>query len=409
MGSLPEDKHWLIGFRPVIARPPESPPLVVAPDPVHMCSVSQESVSPAVEPSQDAPSFVGPWPYIIIDPTAHGPVYAAHNHDPSLTVCPNGDLLAIWYSCMSEAESDRELTIAAARRRRGRIEWDQASPFWGAPGRNNHAPAIGYDGDRTLYHFTGLSAAASWSNLAIVMRTSTDNGASWSRARLIVPEHAPGHMPSGSLLVTSNGDLVLPVDTRGGTGLYVSRNQGGTWQDQGGTIAGIHAGVVELNNGRLLALGRGHAIEGKMPMSLSDDMGRSWSYRASPFPSIQGGQRLALIRLQEGPLFLASFANNAGLTISDSGGVNRPVSGLFGALSFDEGDTWPVRRLLVPDNPPRLVATTTNRPPFLMDASHGEPVGYLAACQAQDRTVHVISSRNHYAFNIAWLTAGASR
>jgi hypothetical protein len=49
-----------------------------------------------------------------------------------------------------------------------------------------------------------------------------------------------------------------------------------TWVDAGGKIAGIHAGVVQLKDGRLMAFGRGDNVDGKMPKSLSADMGKTW-------------------------------------------------------------------------------------------------------------------------------------
>jgi hypothetical protein len=43
----------------------------------------------------------------------------------------------------------------------------------------------------TLYHFNGLEAAGGWENLALVMRTSTDNGA--ARMTLVTGKH-PGEL-----------------------------------------------------------------------------------------------------------------------------------------------------------------------------------------------------------------------
>ena len=40
---------------------------------------------------------------------------------------------------------------------------------------------------------------------------------------------------------------------------------------------------------------------------------------------------------------------------------------------------------------------------FTMDATHAEPAGYLAATQTPDGIIHLISSRLHYRFNLAWL------
>ena len=34
---------------------------------------------------------------------------------------------------------------------------------------------------------------------------------------------------------------------------------------------------------------------------------------------------------------------------------------------------------------------------------NAEPKGYLSVCQAADGLIHLISSRQHYAFNLAWL------
>ena len=69
----------------------------------------------------------------------------------------------------------------------------------------------------------------------------------------------------------------------------------------------VYAGVVELKDGRLLAFGRGEPMDGWMPMSLSDNLGTTWTYQASPFPPIGTGQRLVLKRLSEGPLLFVSF------------------------------------------------------------------------------------------------------
>ena len=44
-------------------------------------------------------------------------------------------------------------------------------------------------------------------------------------------------------------------------------------------------------------------------MSISSDLGKTWTYKASPFLGIGGGQRLVLKRLNEGPLLLVSFTS----------------------------------------------------------------------------------------------------
>jgi hypothetical protein len=82
------------------------------------------------------------------------------------------------------------------------------------------------------------------------------------------------------------------------------------------------------------------------------------------------------------------------------------VSGIYAALSFDEGETWPTRRLITDDGPAREVETTDRRM-FTMSASSAETFGYLAIAQAANGIIHLISSKNHYAFNLAWLSTPA--
>ena len=38
-----------------------------------------------------------------------------------------------------------------------------------------------------------------------------------------------------------------------------------------------------------------------------------------------------------------------------------------------------------------------------MDSAHAEPKGYLSCTQSPDGTIHLLSSRVHYRFNLEWL------
>jgi formylglycine-generating enzyme required for sulfatase activity len=400
LGTLPEDKHWLIGFRVVLGKMPLTEPLPDLPPQPYQTNVKQEIPRDLAKgPDPDKPYFKGPHTYVKIPPNSNGPLFSKHNHDPAIVECPNGDLVAIWYSC--QVESGRELAVAASRLRYGEEEWEPASPFWDAPDRNDHCPGMWFDGNKTIYHFNGLSAAATWGNLAIVMRTSTDNGANWSRARLIVPEHGYRQMVGEPAFRTQDGAIIFGADAVFGSTVWISRDNGLTWNDPGGTINGIHAGIVELNDGRLMALGRAMNVNGMMPKSISSDMGKTWQVSASPFPPLTGGQRMAMMRLKEGPIFLATFTDS--MVIKDAAGVNRTVSGLFGTLSFDDGETWPIRRLITDDGPGRKLNGGAWTREFIMDYNHAEPKGYMSVCQTADGVIQLISSALHYSFNLAWL------
>jgi len=412
LGALPDDKSHMIGFRVALGPMPETAPLPASDHRTSREKVNQES-APRRGPDARQPYFHSPREYVKIPPESFGPLFSGHNHDPGIIECANGDLLAIWYTTVTER--GREMTVASSRLRHGKDQWEPASLFWDAPDRNDHAPALWFDGQKTIYQFLGLSSAATWGPLAVILRTSTDNGATWSRARLIAPERGPRHQPVESVFRTREGYLVLPCDATpegsGGTALLISRDGGQTWADPGGTIAGIHAGVTQLRDGSLLAFGRGDNIQGKMPKSISADMGRSWKYEPSIFPPVGGGQRLVLLRLQEGPLFLASFAPPAregaqAFTVTDASGGKRAVEGLFAAVSYDEGKTWPRIRLVSDDGPGRDLKTTDGRP-FKMTPSSAEPRGYMSVCQGKNGVIHLITSINHYAFNLKWVETPA--
>ena len=191
----------------------------------------------------------------------------------------------------------------------------------------------------------------------------------------------------------------------------MSSDEGKTWAISKGTIAGIHASVIELHDGRLLAFGRSlrrNAYDNSLPMSVSGDRGATWEYSESPFPAIGGGQRLVLRRLKEGPLLMVSFTESLPRNGKPRGRIFRNNEGnefigygMFAALSFDEGETWPVRKLLAPDEGEYQTAGHTRQ--FRADATHAEPRGYLAATQTPDGVIHLISSGLHYRFNLAWL------
>jgi formylglycine-generating enzyme len=389
-------------------------------------AVSEDLFDWSRGPDPATPFFAQPIPFVL-PPEDPGEPFHPHNHQPSITWLANGDLMAIWYSTGREAGT--ELTVLASRLRAGRESWDPSSEFFKAPRRNMHGSSLFHDGQGMLYHFNGMGPedGTGWARLALLLRTSTDLGVTWTPPRAIGPEVKGRHQVISGTVRTRKGGLIQPCDAvpggHGGTALHFSADGGRTWTDPGtdkpaplfaegakgeGTIAGIHAGVVELEDGHLLALGRGDSIEGRMPQSLSSDGGQTWTYGASPFPPIGGGQRLVLLRLREGPILFVSFTSGDrrqprahGLTFTDDHGNAFTGYGLYAALSFDEGLSWPVRRLLTPGAGDYDGGAWTGA--FTATPDQAEHAGYMAATQTPDGIIHLISSRLHYRFNLAWL------
>ena len=366
-------------------------------------------------PSTAQPFFAPPVPFVI-PPADVGEPFYPHNHQPAITWCPNGDLLAAWFSTKREAGT--EMTVLASRLRAGRNAWDPAAEFFKAPNRNMTGTALFHDGRGTLHHFNGMGRVgeAGWENLVVLLRTSRDNGVSWSVPRVISTDarYQRRNQVIAGTSMTPDGLWLQPCDgTPGGEGpsaLHVSRDGGATWDDPGGDIRGIHAGVVGLKDGRIMAFGRAQAIDGRMPVSLSEDQGRTWSCHPSPFPPISSAQRLVLMRLREGPILLVSFTDAChktprdqwqGMTFEDGHGKAFTGYGMFAALSFDEGATWAERKLLTPGSGTYNGYGHTGE--FTCGFDSAEPKGYLAATQTPDGVIHLISSGLHYRFNLAWL------
>ena len=423
---IPEDATWAVGFRIVEASNPTSHTPVIATRPEHISQKRYKWAAPT-----DKPFFLEPICYVHKPYANSGVPFYGHNHCPAITWCANGDLLAAWFS--TDDEAGREMVILSSRLRAGSDIWDSPQEFLRIPDRNLTGTSLLHDGEGTIYHTNGVEVIGGWKNLAIILRESRDNGATWTRPRIIVPEHDQRHQVIAGLFRTREGYLVQPCDAvpghYGGSAIHISRDKGQTWENPytnpeipiyeegatGGLIAGIHAGVVQLTNGDLMALGRNNDIEGgakypglRMPRSISSDMGQNWSYSATEFLPIYSGQRLVLRRLNEGPLLLISFTHHPydkkrrGMEFEDARGNKFTGYGMCAALSFDEGKNWPVKRLLT-DGKRRLLDGRGWTGYFEMTETQAEPLGYLAATQTPDNTIHLISSNIHYRFNLAWI------
>jgi formylglycine-generating enzyme required for sulfatase activity len=427
-----------IGFRIVQADPVASATAKALPVPPSSNPPLPAPINQAVDMTQ--PYFAGPARYVNVPDGSEGPLFSRHNHDPALTVFPNGDVFILDYTC--DTEFGHELAIAATRLPAGASAFTPPVLFWQCADANNHAPALFVDKHGTIFHFNGNRAMP-----GSIVRTSTDNGETWSPPRYIAKETQPNE----SNIQTADGRILQTCDSifdNSGT-VTMSPDDGKTWIPlsdcptkpaymPGGTgtvIAGIHVGLIERKDGTLWALGRvdkqpvAALFDYKLPISISADGGKSWTYSMSIFPDITSGQRMTLKRLKEGPLLLCTFTDDFahrdaagavtgakteaqmnGMPFLQPDGTTKTGYGLVAALSYDDGATWPMRRLITPVTPGEkpVHIQITDGGAWTLDANHGEPNGYLASCQGPDGRIHLISSRNYYDFNLAWLTQGSS-
>lgn len=401
--ALPVTRGFTIGFRVACGEMQPTRMQAALPAEITRMRVKQRTLAEVKRgPDPSQPYFAGPRQFVKIPKNARGPLFHYHNHDTSIAECPNGDLLAIWYSCARE--QGRELSIAAGRLPFGADEWEESYLFWDTPDRNDHCPALWFDGDETLYHLNGTSLSHLWEPLQIILRTSKDSGATWSAARYIAPDFGLRNMVCQPIVRLRNGYWIFGADAHPeGTAMWLSQDEGKTWEDTGGLINGIHAAIVELSDGRLMAFGRGGNVDNHMPMAISDDYGKTWKARASVFPPITYTQRFSMTRLAEGPLLLATFVPDVS-ELQPGKKTDRELAKLIVAISYDDGKTWPVRRLLTDGNDDHGVTGISNGRIY-MGSGTAEPTGYVSVIQARNGVIHVISSMNHYAFNLAWIKA----
>ncbi|MEK6237579.1 MAG: exo-alpha-sialidase, partial [Planctomycetales bacterium] len=383
---LPDDANRTTGFRVVLGKTPSTRPLPRKTPPIHQQNVRQGRPS-TKGPESSKPYFEDVGKGVEVPRSDWGPIHGRWNHFSAITACPNGDVLAVWYTTVSE--SGPECAQAATRWRADSGDWDPPSFFFGTADCNTHAPVLLSDGKR-LYHFFTQSLKG-WDDAAVGMRTSDDSGATWSKPRIILSRDDPLSMSQPcSAFVAKDGKLALAVDGDRGhrdERVMTSADGGDTWKvgkgDMRKTVGeyAIHPAVVQRDDGAFLAFLRG---PNPMPAVVSKDDGESWTRLPTRLPGISVGQKAAALKLASGALLLCSFDSRKELF----GGKKGEHGATFAALSFDDGKTWSHGRKL------------------------GNVRGYLSLAQGPNGVIYLLGPAksqgkiNCVAFNEAWLREG---
>ncbi len=165
--------------------------------------------------------------------------------------------------------------------------------------------------------------------------TASVNRPNWNR---IVPGPGVGiQMRSGRLVIPCNhviGDVAF-------NHVIYSNDHGKTWRLGGSTEGNTDENqIVELGDGTLLLNIRNYREKGHRGLSMSKDGGLTWSTITSDPTLIEPVCQASFIRYTESPPFLKSrllFSNPA----SQTERIKMTVR-----VSYDEGKTWPVAKLL---------------------------------------------------------------
>lgn len=400
-----------VGFRVVEGPMPKTKPTAA-----HIPFFRRFVIPAAKLPVKDGPNPDKPWfqqRYLLPIPpedsspqaimaAGFSPAIQGHNHSPGLAVCPNGDVLAIFFSSSPASESLPNTAFIGTRLRFGTNQWDPPGVFMKFADVNNQSGMLWND-DGDIYFFGG---GRGLQGIPFRWATSIDNGVDWTPVqfpKLIGPIGSYTPQPITSAF-RKNGTLFVPTDARGRHSLlWASRNNGKTWFDTGGRTDGRHTAFVVLKDGCILGMGgKKSNIDGYMPESISCDNGRTWQARKTPFPALGSNQRPTIIRLADGNLFFASDFQN------HMGGAPPAVKerGAFAALSKDEGKTWTIK--IVATALPHEMAVLPERPGWhVTDYSNDAALGYTMAAQAPNGVICLITTMNHpaqeFEMNEAWI------
>ncbi len=398
-----------IGFRIVLADPPISSPRPVD-APFFEQAVKQGVADARRGAVVDRPYFrkrhllpIPPENTPISDLQTHRivglhPAMLRHQHSPGVTVAPNGDVIAVYYTSASETTPD--VALMATRLRFGADAWDMPSLFLDFADANDHAPMLWTNGG-TLRLFWGSNQLAA--GFPFQWIDSDDQGETWSAVRFpLFTNWLGGHSAQPITSAFRGPDRAIHVGSdavNAESVLWVSGDDGKTWRDPGGRTNGRHTAFAPLDGGRILGMGgKNSAIDGFMPRSISADAGRTWQVSKTPFPSLGRNQRPTLVRLQSGRLFFAGDLQDS--QGQQPAGFRIAAKGAYVALSGDGGETWTIKR---------LPGAEAHELPAQAASLGGPTLGYAAATQAPNGVIHLITSMNaqalHFEMNEAWILA----
>ncbi len=329
---------------------------------------------------------------------------------PAVIATQNGTLLAFAEARRTGAADSGDIDLVLKRSRDGGATWS-ALQVVGDNGPNtfgNPCPVLdARTGVMWLLAVQNLAtdrekdiiAGTSKGSQTVWVLKSTDDGTTWSAPVEITASVKPAGWTwyatgPGVGIQTRDGRLVIPANhAEAATGVYrshtfYSEDGGRTWQLGGSSDPGTNESqVVELADGRLMLNMRNHPPreENYRLIATSTDLGRTWSAASPDRALIEPPAQASLLRMTT-----ARTHDRTRLLFANPASARRER--LTVRLSYDEGATWPVSRVL-----------------------HEGPAAYSSLVMLPDLSIGLLFERGEQSpyegiafarFTLDWLTGG---
>ena len=192
---------------------------------------------------------------------------SGYNMGPSITVLPDGRLMAVWFSSPSEGAESQHI-VQAFSSDQGRT-WSEATVLQDFAGK---AELFGA-GKETFLFFSAFNPP-----IDIYFRRSSDSAKTWTEP---VKINQPNHTTRSNGIQLSTGELLVPLHTRGtkAGGVMKSRDGGKTWTRFGAVAnpegQGGEPTIAETKSGKIHMMLR--TKDGLLWRSINADKGETWS------------------------------------------------------------------------------------------------------------------------------------
>lgn len=287
------------------------------------------------------------------------------NTEGSFVELKDGRLLFVYSKFTSDGPADSGGAVLAARYSRDRgVTWSAQDEIVVPNEAAMNVMSVSLlrlrSGEIALFY----ARKNSMQDCRVWMRTSKNEGRSWSEARPAIPDAGYFVLNNDRAVQLKSGRLVLPVARHDSTGpapaqfnqrgiamCYLSDDRGKTWHRSRTELENPHPhpaglqepGVVELKDGRMLMYMRTGL--GRQYYSYSSDGGETWS-PAEPSEMKSPLSPASIKRIPKTGDLLAVWNDHANASEEIRGKRRTPLTV---AVSRDEGRTWEKAKNLADD------------------------------------------------------------